>query len=156
MYANHPSRGKTIARLFELFKATKHFVTKTFGKILTYNHQPIILAPKDGNSLKQAVSGWYPKAVARVLVRAHVKFVVDKAALRQVFSEYFGFPCQSFYQFLHLYKHPGWHNRQLVAAMPSRPNWTIGQLVRIGFEPEATTTRRKNSNRYTSTVDVYK
>jgi hypothetical protein len=24
----------------------------------------------------------------------HVGFVVDKAALEQVFSEYFGFPCQ--------------------------------------------------------------
>jgi hypothetical protein len=31
-----------------------------------------------------------------------VGFVVDKVALGQVFSEYFGFPCQStFYQFLH-------------------------------------------------------
>jgi hypothetical protein len=32
----------------------------------------------------------------------HVGFVVDQAALRQVFSEYFGFPYQSsFHQFLH-------------------------------------------------------
>jgi hypothetical protein len=30
-----------------------------------------------------------------------VGFVVDKAALRQVFSEYFGFPCHSFHQLLH-------------------------------------------------------
>jgi hypothetical protein len=35
-----------------------------------------------------------------------VEFVVDKVALGQVFSEYFGFPCQSsFHQFLHY--HPG-------------------------------------------------
>jgi hypothetical protein len=34
-------------------------------------------------------------------------FVVDKAALEQVFSEYFGFPCQSFRQFLHHHNHPG-------------------------------------------------
>jgi hypothetical protein len=33
-------------------------------------------------------------------------FVVDKAALGQVFFEYFGFPCQSFHQFLHHYNHP--------------------------------------------------
>jgi hypothetical protein len=34
-------------------------------------------------------------------------FVVDKAALEQVSSEYFGFPCQSsFHQFLH-HNHPG-------------------------------------------------
>jgi hypothetical protein len=34
--------------------------------------------------------------------------VVDKVELRQVFSEYFGFPCQSsFHQFLHHHNHPG-------------------------------------------------
>jgi hypothetical protein len=37
----------------------------------------------------------------------HVEFVVDKAALGQVFSEYFGFPCQSFHQFFHHRNHPG-------------------------------------------------
>jgi hypothetical protein len=37
----------------------------------------------------------------------HVGFVVDKAALGQVFSEYFGFPCQSFHQFLHRHNHLG-------------------------------------------------
>jgi hypothetical protein len=37
----------------------------------------------------------------------HVGFVVDKAALGQVFSEYFGFPCQPFHQFLHYHNHPG-------------------------------------------------
>jgi hypothetical protein len=36
-----------------------------------------------------------------------VGFVVDKAALGQVFAEYFGFPCQSFHQFLHHHNHPG-------------------------------------------------
>jgi hypothetical protein len=46
-------------------------------------------------------------AAARVRVRAeHVGFVVDKAALGPVFSEYFDFPCQSsFYQFLHHHNH---------------------------------------------------
>jgi hypothetical protein len=35
-----------------------------------------------------------------------VGFVVDKVALGQVFSEYFGFPCQSsFHQFLHNHHH---------------------------------------------------
>jgi hypothetical protein len=36
----------------------------------------------------------------------HVGFVVDNAALGQVFSEYFGFLCQSFHQFLHYHNHP--------------------------------------------------
>jgi hypothetical protein len=36
----------------------------------------------------------------------HVGFVVDKVALGQVFSEYFGFPCQSsFHQLLHNHHH---------------------------------------------------
>jgi hypothetical protein len=35
-------------------------------------------------------------------------FVVDKAALGQVFSEYFGIPCQSsFQQFLYHHNHLG-------------------------------------------------
>jgi hypothetical protein len=37
-----------------------------------------------------------------------VIFVVGKAALGQVFSEYIGFSCQSsFHQFLHHHNHPG-------------------------------------------------
>jgi hypothetical protein len=47
----------------------------------------------------------------------HVGFVVDKAALGQVFSEYFGFPCQfSFHRLLHT------HHLSSEAG-------TIGQLV---------------------------
>jgi hypothetical protein len=39
--------------------------------------------------------------------RQHVGFVVDKAALEQVFSKYFGFPWQSsFHQFLYHHNHP--------------------------------------------------
>jgi hypothetical protein len=52
----------------------------------------------------------------------HVGFVVDEAALGQVFSEYFGFPSQSFHQFLH--KSPGaCVIGLLVAAVPSGPNY---------------------------------
>jgi hypothetical protein len=55
-----------------------------------------------GRDIAQAVSRWLPTAAARVFIRVeHVGFVVDKAALGQVFSEYFGFPFQSsFHQFL--------------------------------------------------------
>jgi hypothetical protein len=36
-----------------------------------------------------------------------VGFVVDKVTLGQVFSEYFGFPCQSlFHQILHHHNQP--------------------------------------------------
>jgi hypothetical protein len=51
----------------------------------------------------------------------HVGFVVDKAALGQVFLEYFGFPCQSFHTMLHVHLHPsiflrGLYNRPVVVA----------------------------------------
>jgi hypothetical protein len=36
-----------------------------------------------------------------------VGFLVDKAALGQVFSEYFGFSCQSFPQIVHHHNQPG-------------------------------------------------
>jgi hypothetical protein len=36
-----------------------------------------------------------------------VGLLVDKAALGQIFSEYLGFPCQSFNQILHHHNHPG-------------------------------------------------
>jgi hypothetical protein len=64
--------------------------------------------PTAAAPVAQAVCRWLPTAAARVRVRAACGFVVDKAALGQVFSEYFGFPCQSsFNQFLHHNNHPG-------------------------------------------------
>jgi hypothetical protein len=49
-------------------------------------------------------------------------FVVDEVALRQVFSEYFGFPCQSsFHQLLQKSSASiiwGLYNRAEVAAVP--------------------------------------
>jgi hypothetical protein len=51
-----------------------------------------------------------------------VGFVVDKVALGQVFSEYFGFPCQtSFHQIFHHHNHPGRYNRPFSGR---RAEWT--------------------------------
>jgi hypothetical protein len=48
-----------------------------------------------GRAIAEAVSRWLPTAAARVRARFwQVGFVVDKVASGQVFSEYFGFPCQ--------------------------------------------------------------
>jgi hypothetical protein len=51
-------------------------------------------------------------------------FVVDKAALGQVFSECFGFSCQAFHRLLHTLHHPsssiiirGWYDRPVVASV---------------------------------------
>jgi hypothetical protein len=60
--------------------------------------------------LMRLVVGFDPRS-------GHVGFVLDKVALGQVFSEYFGFPCQfSFHRLLHIYH------------LSSRAG-TIGQLV---------------------------
>jgi hypothetical protein len=52
-----------------------------------------------------------------------VWFVVDKVASGQVFSEYFGFPCQnrSFHELLHLHTHP-WQGAEALrrADHPSK------------------------------------
>jgi hypothetical protein len=71
-----------------------------------------------GSAVAEAVIRWLPTAAARVRVRAeHVGFVVDKAELGQVFSEYFCLPCQSsFHQFLHHHNHPGL--AQLASWLP--------------------------------------
>jgi hypothetical protein len=54
------------------------------------------------------------------VLAGHVGFVVDKVALEQLFSEYFGFPCQfSFHRLLHIHNH---HHLSSGAG-------TIGQLV---------------------------
>jgi hypothetical protein len=55
--------------------------------------------------LKRLVAG-FPPRLTGFASGQHVGFVVDKAALG-LFSEYFGFPCQSFHQFLHHHNHPG-------------------------------------------------
>jgi hypothetical protein len=61
-----------------------------------------------GRAVAQAVSRWLPTAAARVRVRAAYGVCGGQSALGQVFSEYFGFPCQSsFHQFLHHHNHPG-------------------------------------------------
>jgi hypothetical protein len=62
-----------------------------------------------GRAIVQVIICWLPTAVARVRARVwEVGFVVDKVALGQVFSAYFGFLSQSsFHQILHHHNHPG-------------------------------------------------
>jgi hypothetical protein len=55
--------------------------------------------------LKRLVADLPPRLPGFATVQ-NVGFVVDKAALGQVFFEYFGFLCQSFHQFLHQHNHP--------------------------------------------------
>jgi hypothetical protein len=79
-----------------------------------------------GRAIAQALIRLLPTAAAQIRARAeHVGFVVDKVALGQVISEYFGFLCQSsFHQFLYHHNHPG-------LALPIGSNWTSLPSIRI-------------------------
>jgi hypothetical protein len=67
------------------------------------------------------VAGYPPRRPGFDSRSSHVRFVVDKMALGQVSSEYFGFPCQfSFHQMLHSYLSSGAGTiGKLVADVPS-------------------------------------
>jgi hypothetical protein len=54
-----------------------------------------------GRAVAQLLDAGFPPRRPGFANGQHVGFVVDKAALGQVFSEYFSFPCQSFHRFLH-------------------------------------------------------
>jgi hypothetical protein len=57
--------------------------------------------------------------------------MVDKAALGQVFSEYFGSLAKHSTNFSIIIITRGWHNRPFVAAVPSGPNWTPPPTIPI-------------------------
>jgi hypothetical protein len=93
-----------------------------------------IVSCSSGRAIAQAVSRRLPTATGRVRARSGQEgFVVDKVALGQVFSEYFGFPCQSsFHQIMHLHNHLGHVTLgQSVAEVPSGPSWTPPPNLRI-------------------------
>jgi hypothetical protein len=73
--------------------------------------------------LRRLVAGFRPLRPRFEPETSYVGFVVDKVSLGQVFSEYFGFPCQiSFHQLLHTHHLSSGAGGigQTVAAVPSR------------------------------------
>jgi hypothetical protein len=82
--------------------------SEDFGFSLSIFIQPV-------SSQSPIIWGWYNRPVVaavptvpphKLKKMSHVGYVVDKVALGQVFSEDFGFPCQSsFHQFLHNHYH---------------------------------------------------
>jgi hypothetical protein len=85
------------------------YICKWCSCTLPYQYASHISKCRLSRAVAQVVSHWLLTTVARVRIRAeHVGFVVDKAALGQVFSEYFHLPCQSsFHQLLHHHNHQG-------------------------------------------------
>jgi hypothetical protein len=66
-----------------------------------------ILMQMEGRAVAQRLDAGFPPRRSGFAYGQHVGFGVDKEAMGQVFSEYFGFPCQSFHRFLHYHNHPG-------------------------------------------------
>jgi hypothetical protein len=60
-----------------------------------------------GRAVAQRLDAGFPPRRPGFAYGQHVGFVMDKASLGQVFSEYFGFPCQSFHRFHHYNNHLG-------------------------------------------------
>jgi hypothetical protein len=78
--------------------------------------------------LKQLVAGFPPRRPGFASWQ-YVGFVVDKAVLGQVFSEYFGFPCQLFHQFFSIVIITrGWHNRPIGGRSAE---WTLDSTPTI-------------------------
>jgi hypothetical protein len=60
------------------------------------------------HAVAQTVSRRFPPQRSRFEPGSNnAEFVVDKATLVQVFSEYFCFACQSFHWLLHTHNYPG-------------------------------------------------
>jgi hypothetical protein len=78
---------------------------RIFHKMNATGHYLILCAAAP--QLKGLVAGFPQRRPGFNPRSGKVGFVVDKVALRQVFSEYFGFPCHSFHQILHPHNHPG-------------------------------------------------
>jgi hypothetical protein len=74
------------------------------------------------------VAGFPPPRPGFELESGQVGFVVDKLTVGQVFSEYFGFPCQSSFHQIH---HPHNHLGQVqYARRGRRAAWT-----QFGLQP---------------------
>jgi hypothetical protein len=83
--------------------------------------------------LRRLVAGFPPRRPGFESRWSHVGFVVDKVALGQVFSEYFGFSCQlSFHRLLHTHHLSSGAGTivQLVADVPSGLSLTPSQETR--------------------------
>jgi hypothetical protein len=90
---------------------TIHFCSKLkfyVKYILKYLRDKLWIFSKAAPELKRLVAGFPPRRPGLKPGSGQVGFVVDKVALGQVSSEYFGFPClSSFHQILHHHNHPG-------------------------------------------------
>jgi hypothetical protein len=79
-----------------------------------------------------------------------VEFVVDKVALAQVFSEYFGFPFQlSFHRLLHI-------NYHLSSVADAMRQLGVDVPSGLSFAPPKETKKKKKKKKETNTLASYR
>jgi hypothetical protein len=102
---------------------TRHFVICTpRDKLALWRILHCLIPQSNFVQTKWPVAGFPPRRPGFEPRSGHVAFVTDKVALGQVFSEYFGFPCQfSFHRLLHTHHLSSGAGTigQLVADVPS-------------------------------------
>jgi hypothetical protein len=87
-------------------------------------------------NIRRASRGYIQRRFGFAPESGQVGFVVDKVALGQVFSEYFGFPCQSsFHQILPHHNHPG----QVQQAI----QWPTCRVDPFGLHPPLCKLKKK-------------
>jgi hypothetical protein len=108
-------------RFYWRLVATPHVSTLFLGHLQAYKNISIsfwivclinmnsycVFSSQVGRAIAQWLDAGFPLRWPGFVYGQHVGFVVDKAALGQVFSEFFVFRCQSFHRFLHYHNHPG-------------------------------------------------
>jgi hypothetical protein len=88
-------------RMIRTKKAEMGWVPKTHGRETKFMYTSVRKTWRAVPQLRRLVAGFPPRRPGFQPRSGHVGFLVDKVELRQVFSDYFGFPCQfSFHQHL--------------------------------------------------------
>jgi hypothetical protein len=80
----------------QLFCQVYEYSVFCSGKLPVYQYSVVKnIVSLEGRAVAQRLGAGFPPRRPGFAYGQHVGFVVDKTALGQVFSEYFGFPCQS-------------------------------------------------------------
>jgi hypothetical protein len=141
-----------------------HVVRRTHTDVFHMNNHSASLYPfktliksKIGRAVAQRLDAGFPPRRPGFAYGQYVGFVVDKAPLGQVFSEYFGFPCQSFQRFLHYHNQyspeQAWGKQRStsVKIAISERHSNLGHLEHKDVDLAVTTAKVKNAWSYTST-----
>jgi hypothetical protein len=123
-------RSNVSTRTNSIIEIENQYITQITMNLNSYILLILIYKQKhlDAPQFKLLVAGFPPRRSGFEPGAGQVGSVMDKLALGQVFSEYFGFPCQStFHQIVHHYNHQG----QVQLAN----HWPMCRVDPVGLHP---------------------